>query len=247
MSSSLERLTWFGTPVAITLLLHLLLFTVMAAKFSTPNTVVARVATPVAIDAQLVSADSLKPKKQPVAPSKSKPKPKPKVEPKPKPTVTEQPIESKSSEALEKPAPLEPKKSEPEISKQSQEQALSAEALANLEASFKTDRAPQAGTAGTVSDTVAAIIQRSVINRWTRPPSARNGMRAVLEIALVPTGDVVGVAVLSGSGNLAFDRSAINAVEKAGRFPEVKELERALFERDFRRFQLIFKPEDLRY
>lgn len=245
MSSSLERLTWFGTPVAITLLLHLLLFIAMAAKFSTPNTVVARVAKPVAIDAQLVSADSLKPKKQPVA--KPKPKPKPEPKPKPKPTITEQPIKSVSSEVLNKSEPPEPKKSAPEISKQSQEQALSAEALASLESSLKTDRAPQAGTVGTVSDTVAAIIQRAVINRWTRPPSARNGMRAVLEIALVPTGDVVGVAVLSTSGNQAFDRSAINAVEKAGRFPEVKELDRALFERDFRRFQLIFKPEDLRY
>jgi colicin import membrane protein len=72
-------------------------------------------------------------------------------------------------------------------------------------------------------------------------------MVAVLEIALVPTGDVVGVSVIESSGNVAFDRSAINAVEKAARFPEVKELERATFERDFRRFQLIFRPEDLRY
>ena len=49
------------------------------------------------------------------------------------------------------------------------------------------------------------------------------------------------------SGNVAFDRSAINAVEKAGRFPEVSQLKSAEFERDFRRFQIIFRPEDLRY
>ena len=72
-------------------------------------------------------------------------------------------------------------------------------------------------------------------------------MVAILEIALVPTGDVVGVTVLESSGNLAFDSSAVNAVEKVGRFSEVKSLERAVFERDFRRFQLIFRPEDLRY
>ena len=100
---------------------------------------------------------------------------------------------------------------------------------------------------GSISDTVAAIIQQAVVGRWTRPPSARNGMVAVLEIALVPTGDVVGVAVLRSSGDNAFDRSAINAVERAGRFPEVSQVERALFERDFRRFQLIFRPDDLRY
>lgn len=247
MSSSLERLAWFGTPVAITLLLHLLLFIAMAAKFSTPNTVVARVTKPVAIDAQLVSADSLKPKKQPVAKPKPKPKPTSKPKPKPKPSVDQPPPQTVRAEEPAKAEQPKPQKPEPELSQPSQEQALSAEALANLEASLRTDRAPQEGAVASVSDAVAAIIQRAVINRWTRPPSARNGMRAVLEIALVPTGDVVGVAVLSTSGNLAFDRSAINAVEKAGRFPEVKELERALFERDFRRFQLIFKPEDLRY
>jgi colicin import membrane protein len=219
----------------------------LAAKFSTPNTVIARVAKPVAIDAQLVSANSLKPKKQPVANPKPKPKPKPKPTPKPRPSVEEPPSQAVRAKEPVKVEQPEPQKPESELPQPSQQQALSAEALANLEASLRTDRAPQEGLVASASDTVAAIIQRAVINRWTRPPSARNGMRAVLEIALVPTGDVVGVAVLSTSGNQAFDRSAINAVEKAGRFPEVKELERALFERDFRRFQLIFKPEDLRY
>ena len=124
---------------------------------------------------------------------------------------------------------------------------MAEQALKDLQKSLDTDRAPQEGGQGSPSDTVAAIIQRAVINRWTRPPSARNGMRAVLEIALVPTGDVVGVTVLESSGNVAFDRSAINAVEKSARFPEVRQLERVVFERDFRRFQLIFRPEDLRY
>ena len=94
---------------------------------------------------------------------------------------------------------------------------------------------------------MAGVIKQAVVGRWTRPPSARNGMTTILEIALVPTGDVVGVTVLESSGNSAFDRSAMNAVEKAARFPEVKSLDRALFERDFRRFQLLFRPEDLRY
>jgi TolA protein len=100
---------------------------------------------------------------------------------------------------------------------------------------------------GNLRDTVAALIQRAVVGRWTRPPSARNGMVAVLAIQLVPTGDVVGVTVLESSGNNAFDRSAITAVERVGRFPEVTQLDRDTFERDFRRFQLLFRPEDLRY
>jgi colicin import membrane protein len=110
-----------------------------------------------------------------------------------------------------------------------------------------SEQLSQKGSVGTVSDQVAALIKQAVIGRWTRPPSARNNMVAILEIALVPTGDVVGVTVLESSGNVAFDSSAVNAIEKVARFSEVKSLDRAVFERDFRRFQLIFRPEDLRY
>ena len=72
-------------------------------------------------------------------------------------------------------------------------------------------------------------------------------MMAILSIQLVPTGEVVGVGVVESSGHAAFDRSAMTAVERAGRFPEVAKLDHRLFESNFRRFQLVFKPEDLRY
>ncbi len=247
MRASFERLAWFGTPVVITLILHALLFAALAVKFSEPKTAVARVAKPVAIQAALVSADDLKRNKQAAKKPEAKPKPKPKPEPKPKPTPKPTPkVEQKSlpkAELQETPAPKVALEPDPKA----QEAALAQQALKDLDAALATDRPAQEGVQGSPSDTAAAIIQRAVINRWTRPPSARNGMRAALEIALVPTGDVVGVTVLESSGNVAFDRSAINAVEKAARFPEVQQLDRAIFERDFRRFQLIFRPEDLRY
>ena len=247
MRASFERLAWFGTPVVITLILHALLFAALAVKFSEPKTAVARVAKPVAIQAALVSADDLKRNKQAAKKPEAKPKPKPKPEPKPKPTPKPTPkVEQKSlpkAELQETPAPKVALEPDPKV----QEAALAQQALKDLDAALATDRPAQEGVQGSPSDTAAAIIQRAVINRWTRPPSARNGMRAALEIALVPTGDVVGVTVLESSGNVAFDRSAINAVEKAARFPEVQQLDRAIFERDFRRFQLIFRPEDLRY
>ena len=243
MRASFERLAWFGTPVVITLILHALLFAALAVKFSEPKTAVARVAKPVAIQAKLVSADDLKRNKQAAKKPEAKPKPKPKPKPTPKPTPK---VEQKSlpkAELQETPAPKVALEPDPKA----QEAALAQQALKDLDAALATDRPAQEGVQGSPSDTAAAIIQRAVINRWTRPPSARNGMRAALEIALVPTGDVVGVTVLESSGNVAFDRSAINAVEKAARFPEVQQLDRAIFERDFRRFQLIFRPEDLRY
>ena len=64
---------------------------------------------------------------------------------------------------------------------------------------------------------------------------------------MIPTGEVVSVQVVKSSGNAAFDRSAVNAVQKAGAFPELQKLPNAEFERQFRRFRLIFRPEDLRY
>ena len=98
-----------------------------------------------------------------------------------------------------------------------------------------------------ISISHAAAIQRKVITYWSRPPSARNGMECVIAIQLVPTGEVVASSLLMSSGNKAFDLSALNAVKKAGSFPELKKLSSTEFERNFRRFRLLFRPEDLRY
>lgn len=87
-------------------------------------------------------------------------------------------------------------------------------------------------------------IQRDIIRNWSRPPSARNGMQALLKVYLVPTGEVVNVMVIQSSGNDAFDRSAVQAVRKAQQFevpPDARE-----FERNFREFSVLFKPDDLR-
>ena len=233
MNETAERLSWFGAPLLVTLLLHALVIATLVVRWESPTTIEARVAKPVAIKAQLVSAETLKPKPKPNP--KPKPKPKPKQEPKPQPKPQPKPAEP----VPEKPAELQ--KPTPST------EDMAAQNLKEIESAMASEQTAQAGVSGSISDTLAAIIQRAVVGRWARPPSARNGMVAVLEIALVPTGDVVGVSVLTSSGDNAFDRSALNAVERAGRFPEVKQLERALFERDFRRFQLIFRPDDLRY
>jgi len=89
-------------------------------------------------------------------------------------------------------------------------------------------------------------IQERIENNWSRPPSARRGMEVILEIQLVPTGRVAGVAIIKSSGNAAFDRAAEQAVYKVGQFDELKGMDPGLFERNFRRLRLVFKPEDLR-
>ncbi|MGI9251583.1 MAG: TonB family protein [Pseudohongiellaceae bacterium] len=90
-----------------------------------------------------------------------------------------------------------------------------------------------------------AIIQQYVEQQWSRPPSARNGMRAVLRIEMLPTGDVTSVNVVQSSNDAAFDRSAETAVYRAAPFSELQELPIRVFNENFRTLSLIFQPEDL--
>jgi len=92
----------------------------------------------------------------------------------------------------------------------------------------------------------AALIRNTVEQKWSRPPSARNGMRCLLAISLVPSGRIVDVNVVQSSGDAAFDRSAVKAVQKVDTFSEIKSMPIGLFEREFRQFKLLFQPEDLR-
>lgn len=90
------------------------------------------------------------------------------------------------------------------------------------------------------------LIAERVSQNWSRPPSAVKGMVTVLEIRMLPTGQVVGVNVVKSSGDAAFDRSAEQAVKKVDRFEEVKNIPPDVFERRYRQFTFTFNPEDLR-
>ena len=226
-----DRLLFAGLPAIVTVALHGLLVLMLLFRWNSPAQVVAAAPAVQPIQANLVQAETLQPKPKPKLQVEAKPV----SPPEPTPVTKAKPEPAPAEESPPTPAPT-----------------LDAEQLAMLtreELKTLTDNEVGAGgaEAPNLRDMVAAAIRAAVINRWTRPPSARNGMLSVLAIQLVPTGEVVGVSVLQSSGNSAFDRSAMNAVERAGRFPEVAQLEDRIFEANFRRFQLIFKPEDLRY
>ena len=57
-------------------------------------------------------------------------------------------------------------------------------------------------------------IYEQVRFNWSRPPSARIGMSARLQVELIPTGEIISVFVSESSGNESFDRSAEQAVRK---------------------------------
>ena len=90
------------------------------------------------------------------------------------------------------------------------------------------------------------LIQKRLSDNWSRPPSARLGMQATLRLNLVPTGRIVGIAIISSSGDQAFDRSVEQAASKAGYFEEIDSMSAKMFEQSFRTIEVLFSPEDLR-
>ena len=233
-------------PVLVSVALHALIIYLMTVNWAESERDVVRVKpAPKVINARLVDVSEFRPKPKPkpkAAPkARSKPKPVAKAKPRPKPVV------KPKAKPKPKPAPVvkEPAKPDPRIT----ERELAAIARADLAKAVAEEEqlAEATATAEEMAASYAALIQQTVVNRWSRPPSARNGMEALLAIQLIPTGEVVSVSVIKSSGNSAFDRSAINAVEKAGSFPELQKLPGREFEKTFRRFRLLFRPEDLRY
>ena len=116
---------------------------------------------------------------------------------------------------------------------------------AQREAAASAAAAELARTDAELVTAYSAVIHDLVQQNWSRPPSARNGMVAVLRIQMVPTGDILNVEVVQSSGDYAFDRAAETAVLKVRRFSELQGMDIRLFERNFRTFLLTFRPQDL--
>ena len=127
-----------------------------------------------------------------------------------------------------------------ELERQRQQQAAIEDALAEEKELLMAEQSE-----ASAQSYVAAMAAR-IEHNWSRPPSARLGMKCELRIQLVPTGDVVHVAVIKSSGNSAFDRSAEQAVHKVGRFEVLKDMPSDRFESYFRQVTLVFDPQDLR-
>ena len=87
------------------------------------------------------------------------------------------------------------------------------------------------------------LIRDQVIRNWKQPSSAHKGMTVEILITLVPTGEIIQVNLTKSSGNQAFDNSALNAVQKVSKFENL-DMGRKLFDNHFRKFTLVFNPEN---
>lgn len=141
----------------------------------------------------------------------------------------------------------EDQKAQAEAEKKKKQEKQRREELKALEAQMQKEEQMISSTVDDVSSkSYEELIAERVRQNWNRPPSARNGMTAVLEISMLPTGQVTGVRVVKSSGDAPFDRAAEQAVRRVDRFEEVKNIPTAIFEKHFRQFLFTFRPEDLR-
>ena len=88
----------------------------------------------------------------------------------------------------------------------------------------------------------SSIIKSQVMDNWKRPSQLKFNLRTEIQIILVPTGEIVSASIIKGSGNLAFDESALTAISKVKSF-EGLSMQMSLFDQHFRNFILIFSPE----
>ena len=231
------RFVSYSVAVLVSLAIHTFVIFLLVSHWG-PEKSHKKVAPPKYVQAKLVELkEKAKPKPKPKAKPKPKPKPKAKPKPKPKPKPKEKP----KPKPKEKPKPAPDP--EPEVDSQQLQQDL-ASALA-AEEDFLAAESVAENDEQLASSYSSYIFDR-VAGNWNRPPSARRGMEVELSIQLVPTGQVISVAIIQSSGNAAFDRSAEQAVHKAGRFEKLQELPPRVFEQYFRQLRLVFRPEDLR-
>lgn len=98
-----------------------------------------------------------------------------------------------------------------------------------------------------VTSTYTDRINQQISRAWSRPMELQimdlTGRETVVQVSLLPTGELLSADIISSSGIAALDQSAIRAVQRVRRYQVPDDIN--LFNRNFRTFRFRFKPEDL--
>ena len=68
-------------------------------------------------------------------------------------------------------------------------------------------------------DKYQVLIRQKIERNWLKPPGELKSLISIVEVRLIPGGDVIDVSIVRTSGNLVYDRSAERAVRKASPLP----------------------------
>ena len=231
----------FSLPIITASLIVVLILVLMSSNWIQSEVSIVKV--PKHISAKIVHIDKPKPKTVKKKVKKKKPKPVVKAK-KPKPKVVDKPKKEAKPKVKEKPKPV--KKAPLPLPGADLSQALQEEeALMDLNELLNEEvQARQAEKDQKAITDIQSQIQALFRNVWSWPPSAKYTDEVLVRISLVPTGEVTDVIVIKSSGNEALDRSVELAVWKVAKLPVPKDA--ALFEKEFRQFNFLFRPEEAR-
>jgi colicin import membrane protein len=183
--------------------------------------------------------------------------PPPKVEPKPEPQVKKPDIVEKAAPPKPKPKPEvkpEPKPVPPkddEFQKQLAREQLAMEQRKIDEERRRAEEARRKAEADRLARELAATarnkaladyenrIRNKVRQNWILPQDLQGNPEAVFEVVQLPTGEVITVKLVKGSGNAAYDDAVHRAILKSSPLP--LPASRELFSRVLK---LTFRPRD---
>ena len=127
---------------------------------------------------------------------------------------------------------------EAEARKLAAEQSLQESLIAEEAERVEAERQARANE---FADKYRAIIRQKVSRNWVKPGGSRKGLKVIVRVRLLASGDVLEVSIIKSSGDALFDRSVENAVRKASPLPIPQEKD--LFDY-FREIEFLFNPED---
>ena len=142
--------------------------------------------------------------------------------------------------AAKRKAEAEAKKKAEAEAKRKAEAARQREAEQALQQQLAAEQAgmEEARVQGVVAQYIG-YIQERIQRSWLRPPDSPEGLSCIVQVSLIPGGEVARVQIVRSSGDPVFDRSVETAVYKASPLPLPPDA--ALF-KHFRDLRLIFKP-----
>lgn len=157
----------------------------------------------------------------------------------------------KAQEQAKREAEAAKRKAEATARAEAERRKQQQQAEAELQRKMAAERAEAQARAEQVSQAVIgdiqSYIQAVLQDSWRIPSTARNGMKAVVAIHFLPSGEVDQAYIHTSSGNAQFDSSAVQAVLRARSFPRVADVDPLLFERRLRKLLVKFRPEGLRW
>jgi len=130
------------------------------------------------------------------------------------------------------------KKAEAEAKRKAEAARREAEQALQQQLAAEQAGMEQARVRGVVAEYIG-YIQERIQRSWLRPPGSPEGLSCVVQVSLIPGGEVARVQIVQSSGDAVFDRSVETAVYKASPLPLPPDA--ALF-KNFRDLRLIFKP-----